>query len=95
VEHTEQIADMQIDLARKRKPTSNGKIQIKDKTTGKVYPSKNNTYQTLLKSGELKAFVDKGIFGTDPAKNNFGWFALQRACPDRFEEVKVDEAPSS
>jgi hypothetical protein len=42
-------------LARKRKPVaSNGKIKIKDKNTGKVYSSKNNAYQSLLKSVELK-----------------------------------------
>ena len=49
--------------------------------------TKNNCYQSLLKAGELKDLVDKGAFGTDPAKNNFGWFALNRAYPDRFVEV--------
>jgi hypothetical protein len=91
VQHHEQlIADLQGMIALKRKPTLNSKVQIKDKATGKVYPSKNNCYQSLLKSGELKELVDKGIFGSNPEKNNFGWFALVRAWPDRFEEVKPE-----
>jgi hypothetical protein len=85
-----QIADMRSLLALKRKPTKNARIQIRDKETGRIYPSKNNAYQSLLKSGELKELVDKGIFGPNPAKNNFGWFTLNRAYADRFEEVKPD-----
>lgn len=53
-----------------------------------MYPSKNNAYQTLLKSGELKDLVDKGVFGETPEKNTFGWYVLEREWPDRFEEVK-------
>jgi len=87
-EHAQLIAQLQETLARKRKPVaSNGKVQIKDTQTGAVYPSKNNAYQSLLKSGELKSLVDKGIFGPDPEKNTFGWYTLQREWPDRFEEV--------
>jgi len=89
--HAQQITSMQDALTRKRKPTSNGKIQILDKQTGEVYPSKNSAYQTLLKAGELKELVDKGIFGSDPEKNTFGWYALVRAWPDRFEEKKAEE----
>ena len=63
--------------------------------TGEVYPSKNNAYQTLLKAGELKELVDKGIFGAVPEKNTFGWYALVRAWPDRFEEKKSEESPES
>ena len=92
-EHTQQIAELQETLARKRRPVaSNGKVQIRDKQTGKIYPSKNNCYQSLLKSGELKDLVDKGIFGDNPAKNSFGWYALVRAWPDRFEEVKSEHS---
>jgi len=87
-EHAQLIAQLQETLARKRKPVhSNGKVQIKDKQTGTVYPSKNNAYQSLLKSGELKDLVDKGIFGPVPEKNTFGWYVLVREWPDRFEEV--------
>jgi hypothetical protein len=75
----------------KRKPTNNSKIQIRDKQTGKIYKSKNNVYQTMLRAGELKELVAKGIFGDIPEKNNFGWFALQRQFPDRFEEVHEQE----
>ncbi len=82
------IAELQQTLARKRKPpVSNGKVQIRDKQTGQVYPSKNNAYQSLLKSGELKALVDKGVFGDIPEKNTFGWYVLNREWPERFEEV--------
>ena len=92
LDHTRQIAELQETLARKRKPVaSNGKVQILDKQTGEIYPSKNNAYQTLLKSGELKELVDKGVFGDNPAKNTFGWYALVRELPDRFEEVKPAE----
>ena len=91
IEHSEQISELKELLAQKRKPTQNGKIQIKDKQTGKVYPSKNNTYQSMLKAGQLKGLVDQGVFGDNPAKNNFGWFALNRAYPDRFEELKTEE----
>ena len=87
--HSNLISNLQEALSRKRKPvSSNGKIQIKDKATGKVYPSKNNAYQSLLKSGDLKHLVDKGIFGTEPSKNTFGWYVLEREYPDRFEEIK-------
>jgi len=91
-DHTQLIADLQGMLALKRRPTSNSKVQIKDKQTGKVYPSKNNCYQSLLRAGELKELVDKGIFGLNPERNNFGWFALVRTWPDRFEEVKAEPA---
>ena len=42
-EHASLIIQLQETLARKRKPVvSNGKVQILDKKTGTVYPSKNN-----------------------------------------------------
>jgi hypothetical protein len=91
LDHTRQIAELQETLARKRKPVPNGKVQIRDKKTGTIYPSKNNAYQTLLKSGELKDLMDKGIFSDIPEKNTFGWYALVRELPDRFEEVKPVE----
>ena len=82
------MTELQEALARKRKPVQlNGKVQIRDKQTGTIYPSKNNAYQTLLKSDELKTLADKGILGPVPAKNTFGWYALVREWPDRFEEV--------
>jgi hypothetical protein len=84
---TMQMADIKIQLALKRKPTANNKVQIRDKQTGKIYKSKNNVYQTMLKAGELKDLVEKGIFGDIPEKNTFGVYALFRAWPDRFEEV--------
>ena len=91
-EHTNLIAQLQETLARKRKSvSSNGKVQILDKQTGEIFPSKNNAYQTLLKSGELKELVEKGVFGDIPQKNTFGWYALVRELPDRFEEVKAEE----
>jgi len=90
-EHSQQIAELQEALVRKRKAVPNGKVQIRDKQTNKVYPSKNATYQTLLKAGELKDLVNKGIFGDNPAKNTFGWYALVRELPDRFEEVKSEQ----
>ena len=94
LDHTREIAELQEAMARKRKPVaSNGKVQILDKQTGQVFPSKNNAYQTLLKSGELKDLVDKGVFGDIPEKNTFGWYALVRELPDRFEEVKPAEEP--
>lgn len=86
--HTALISQLQDTLAHKRCPVaSNGKVQIRDKKTGTVYPSKNNAYQSLLKSGELKDLVDKGLFGDIPNKNTFGWYVLVREWPDRFEEV--------
>jgi len=92
VEHSQQITELQEMLVRKRKAVSNGKVQIRDKQTGKVYPSKNNCYKSLLKAGELKELVAQGIFGAVPEKNTFGWYALVRALPDRFEEVKPEQA---
>ncbi len=91
-EHTNLITQLQETLARKRKPpVSNGKVQILDKQTGEIYRSKNNAYQTLLKSGDLKELIDTGVFGDIPQKNTFGWYALVRELPDRFEEVKPPE----
>ena len=89
---TTQMADVKSLLALKRKPTANGKVQIRDKQTGKIFKSKNSVYQTMLKAGELKELVDKGIFGPIPEKNTFGVYALFRAYPDRFEEVH-EQAP--
>ena len=90
-QHTNLIAELQQTLAKKRKPVaSNGKVQIKDTKTGKVYPSKNGTYKALLASGELKDLIKQGVFGDDPEKNTFGAYALFRAFPDRFQEVKED-----
>lgn len=87
-DHSNQIAQLQETLARKRRPVhSNNKVQIRDKQTGTVYPSKNNAYQSLLKSGDLKDLLDKGVFGPVPEKNTFGWYALVHEWPDRFEEV--------
>jgi len=90
-----QMTALQNTPVRKRKAVPNGKIQILDKQTGEVYPSKNSAYQTLLKAGGLKELVDKGIFGSDPEKNTFGWYALVRAWPDRFEEKKAEEVTAS
>jgi hypothetical protein len=88
MEHSGMIVHLQETIAKKRKPVaSNGKVQIKDKQTGTVYPSKNNAYQSLLKSDELKELVDRGLFGDVPEKNTFGWYVLVREWPDRFEEV--------
>jgi hypothetical protein len=93
---TTQMADVQSQLALKRKPTANNKVQIRDKQTGKIYKSKNSVYQTMLKAGELKDLVEKGIFGDVPEKNTFGVYALFRTYPDRFEEVheQVQEQPA-
>jgi hypothetical protein len=78
-------------VALKRKPTANGKVQIRDKVTGKIYKSKNSVYQTMLKAGELSDLVKAGAFGASPEKNTFGVYALFRAYPDRFEEVREPE----
>ena len=78
--------------ARQRKPpTSNGKVQIKDTVTGKIYPSKNNVYQSLLKAGELDALVKQGVFGSDPIHNSFGCYNLFRFYKDRFIELTHEE----
>ena len=91
-EHSNLMKQLQEILSRKRKPVaSNGKVQIRDKQTGTVYRSKNNAYQSLLKSGALKELVDKGVFGDVPEKNTFGWYTLIREWPDRFEEVPAEE----
>ena len=92
LDHSNQIANLKEGQTRKRKAIPNGKVQILDKKTGEIHSSKNSTYQTLLKSGELKELVDQGLFGADPAKNTFGWYALVRAWPERFEEVKAEAA---
>jgi hypothetical protein len=92
-----QLMDLKLEgfealVAMKRRPPANSnKVQIRDKQTNKLYPSKNSVYQNLLKAGELKDLVDKGIFGNEPLKNTFGVYALFRAYPDRFEEVREPE----
>jgi hypothetical protein len=82
---------LEAPVRQRKPPTSNGKVQIRDTKTGKIYPSKNNVYQSLLKSGELKELVDAGVFGPNPAKNSFGCYNLFRAWPNRFEEVREQE----
>jgi hypothetical protein len=37
---------METPVRQRKPPLSNGKVQIKDTKTGKIYPSKNNAYQT-------------------------------------------------
>ena len=83
---------MEIPIRQRKPPTSNGKVQIKDMVTGKIYPSKNNVYQSLLKAGELDDLVKQGVFGSDPAKNSFGCYNLFRAWPNRFEEVHEEQS---
>ena len=82
---------METPVRQRKPPTSNGKVQIKDTLTGKIYPSKNNVYQSLLKAGELDDLVKQGVFGSDPAKNSFGCYNLFRAWPNRFEEIPDQE----
>ena len=100
IEALRQIVDQQAILIKqlmvapvkqRKSPLSNGKVQIKDTLTGKIYPSKNNVYQSLLKAGELKSLVDANVFGTNPEKNSFGCYNLFRAYPNRFVEVKPEE----
>lgn len=88
-QQSELISQLLANPVKTRKPpVSNGKIQIKDTLTGKIYPSKNNVYQSLLKAGDLKELVEKGVFGAVPNKNSFGCYNLFRAYPGRFVEVK-------
>ena len=82
---------LEAPIRQRKPPTSNGKVQIKDTLTGKIYPSKNNVYQSLLKTGELDDLVKQSVFGADPAKNSFGCYNLFRAWPNRFEEVHNQE----
>lgn len=90
LEHSDIIIDLQQNIARKRKPVAlNGKVQIRDKQTNIVYPSKNNDYQSLLKSGALKELVDKGVFGEDHMHNTFGLYTLVHEGSGGFEEVYV------
>jgi len=82
---------MALPVRQRNPPLSNGKVQIQDTKTGKIYPSKNNVYQSLLKAGELEDLVKQGVFGSEPAKNSFGCYNLFRAYPNRFVEVKPEE----
>ena len=82
---------LEAPVRQRKPPTSNGKVQIRDTKTEKIYPSKNNVYQSLLKAGELDDLVKQGVFGSDPAKNSFGCYNLFRAWPNRFEEVHEQE----
>jgi hypothetical protein len=86
---------METPVRQRKPPTSNGKVQIKDTLTGKIYPSKNNVYQSLLKSGELDDLVKQGVFGTDPAHNSFGCYNLFRFYKDRFIEIKSQETDAT
>jgi hypothetical protein len=82
---------METPVKQRRPPTSNGKVSIKDTLTSKIYPSKNNVFQTLLKAGELDDLVKQGVFGADPIHNSFGCYNLFRAYPGRFQEVKPSD----
>ena len=83
---------LEAPVRQRKPPTSNGKVQIRDTKTEKIYPSKNNVYQSLLKAGELDDLVKQGVFGSDPAKNSFGCYNLFRAWPNRFEEVHGEQS---
>ena len=82
-------------MRQRNPPISNGKVQIKDTKTGKIYPSKNATYQTLLKAGELEDLVKQGVFGSDPIHNSFGCYNLFRFYKDRFIEIKSQETDAA
>jgi len=83
---------METPIRQRKPPVSNGKVQIKDTLTDKIYPSKNNVYQSLLKSGELEDLVKQGVFGSDPAHNSFGCYNLFRFYKDRFIMLKPEES---
>ncbi len=82
-------------FTREEKRPKKRKVQVRDRVTGTLYPSKNNCYQTLLKEGQLQELVTQGIFGAEPEKNSFGAFALFRALPDRFEVISVENGDYS
>jgi hypothetical protein len=90
--HTHLLEEIQVMLSKRRKPAANGngKVQILDTKTQITYKSKNNVYQTLLRNDELTDLISQGVFGADPKKNSFGWYALNRAFPGRFVEVHPD-----
>lgn len=46
--HAERILCYDTIIKRRHKMTSNGSVQILDKVAGKVYPSKNSTFQSLM-----------------------------------------------
>ena len=95
--HTVKLEEILVLVSRKRKPSVNGnaKVQILDTKTQITYKSKNNVYQTLLRNDELTDLISQGVFGSDPKKNSFGWYALNRAFPDRFVEVHPDAPAKS
>jgi hypothetical protein len=90
--HAHLLEEIQVMVSKKRKPAANGngKVQILDTKTQITYKSKNNVYQTLLRNDELTDLISQGVFGSDPKKNSFGWYALNRAFPNRFVEVHPD-----
>ena len=94
--HTIKLEEILTLVSKRRKPATNGngKVQILDTKTQITYKSKNNVYQTLLRNDELTDLISQGVFGADPKKNSFGWYALNRAFPGRFVEVHPD-APKS
>ena len=83
---------METPTRQRKPPVSNGKVEILDSLTLRKFPSKNATYQTLLKAGELDDLVKQGVFGSDPSHNSFGCYNLFRAYPGRFVEVKPSNA---
>jgi hypothetical protein len=94
---TLKIEEILMLMAKKRKPATNGngRVQILDTKTQITYKSKNNVYQTLLRNDELTDLISQGVFGADPKKNSFGWYALNRAFPGRFVEVHPDAPAKS
>ena len=46
--HAEPILYYDAVIRRRHKMTSNGSVQILDKVAGKVYPSKNSAFQSLM-----------------------------------------------
>jgi hypothetical protein len=92
--HTIKLEEILVLVSKRRKPAANGngKVQILDTKTQITYKSKNNAYQTLLRNDELTDLISQGVFGADPKKNSFGWYALNRAFPGRFVEVPTVQA---
>ena len=68
---------MSMDLFANVSPERKRGSATRDSVTGKVYPSRNKTYQALAPS-----------LGLDP-NNQYGWYTLCRMFPGRFVDVKT------
>lgn len=58
--------------------------KVIDTRSGRIFPSLNKCYLTLLRDGELEAMRRAGKLALNSEEDNFGYYKMRRFYPGRF-----------